>query len=122
MSRPSVLILAPDAGEYPPLLSGLSREGTPLTLATGPDDARAAWAGQPIVPGQPDLVAAALDVFRREPLPADSPLWEAPGVTVTAHVAASSRSPDIARLFEANYNLYLAGSELLYGIDFEKGY
>lgn len=68
------------------------------------------------------LGGAVLDVFRREPLPADSPLWRAPGVTVTAHVAANSWPSDIARLFEANYNLYLAGSKLNYEIDFEKGY
>ena len=313
MNLPAVLILAPDAEEYPPLLSGLLREGATLTTATNPWEARAAWAGQPVVLGQPDLVAAALDamaglrwvqstwagvepllrqerrdflltgvkgvfgplmaeyvfaqilaretklvrrrqrqercdwwtapsgtlagrtlgimgtgsigrhiartglafgmrvlgfsrsgaavegfervfsgddlhaflaepdylvsilpdtpatrglldapafgamqphccvvnvgrgslideaallaalsagklggavldVFGQEPLPEDSPLWQAPGVTVTAHVAASSLPADIARIFEANYNRYLAGTKLRYGIDFEKGY
>jgi phosphoglycerate dehydrogenase-like enzyme len=313
MTRPSVLILAPDAEEYPPLLDGLVRKGTQLTTAASSEEARAAWAGQTVVLGQPDLVAAALDamaglrwvqstwagveallrqgrrdfrltgvkgvfgplmaeyvfahllahetklvqrhrhqgqrnwwtepsgtlagktlgimgtgsigchiartgkafgmrvlgfsrsgaaadgfervfggdeffdflaepdylvgvlpgtpateglldasafsamrpdccvvnvgrgslideaallaalnsgklggavldVFRHEPLPVDSPLWRASGVTVTAHVAADSRPTDIARIFEANYNRYLAGSTLRYEIDFEKGY
>ena len=33
------------------------------------------------------IVGAALDVFQVEPLPADHPLWTAPGVLITPHVA-----------------------------------
>jgi phosphoglycerate dehydrogenase-like enzyme len=69
-----------------------------------------------------ELGGAALDVFRREPLPAASPLWTAPGVTVTAHVAAHSWPADIARIFADNYNRYVTGATLRYRVDFERGY
>jgi len=69
-----------------------------------------------------DLAGAVLDVFQQEPLPADSPLWDAPGLTVTAHIAAKSHPPDIARIFIENYNLYVAGEPLNYPIDFARGY
>jgi len=34
------------------------------------------------------LAGAALDVFETEPLPGDHPLWDAPGMMITPHVAA----------------------------------
>jgi len=34
------------------------------------------------------IAGAALDVFQEEPLPAEHPLWDAPGMIVTPHVAA----------------------------------
>jgi phosphoglycerate dehydrogenase-like enzyme len=37
------------------------------------------------------LRGAGLDVFAREPLPADSPLWRFPNVLITPHVSAVSR-------------------------------
>jgi phosphoglycerate dehydrogenase-like enzyme len=69
-----------------------------------------------------DLAGAVLDVFGREPLPADSPLWDAPGLTVTAHVSGRSRPRDIARIFVENYNRFQAGEPLHDPIDFEQGY
>jgi len=69
-----------------------------------------------------EIAGAVLDVFREEPLPNDSPLWDAPGLTVTAHVAAKSYPQEIARIFVDNYNRFVAGEPLLYPIDFERGY
>lgn len=37
-----------------------------------------------------ELAGAALDVVRTEPLPADSPLWDVPGLLLTGHSAALS--------------------------------
>jgi len=69
-----------------------------------------------------DLAGAVLDVFGQEPLPPGSPLWQAPGLTVTAHVAAKSMPQEIARIFIGNYSRFLAGEALQHPIDFERGY
>ena len=69
-----------------------------------------------------ELSGAVLDVFQDEPLPQESPLWNAPGLIVTAHVAAKSWPEDIARIFIENYRRFVAGEPLKYRIDFEKGY
>jgi len=68
------------------------------------------------------IAGAVLDVFQQEPLPADSALWSAPGLTITGHIAAVSRPDDIAGLFLQNYERYCSGQALLHTIDFDKGY
>lgn len=68
------------------------------------------------------LGGAVLDVFSEEPLPADSPLWNAPETLVTAHVAAKSRPADIAKIFVENYRRLVAGKTLNYLVDFDLGY
>jgi phosphoglycerate dehydrogenase-like enzyme len=69
-----------------------------------------------------ELSGAALDVFDSEPLPEDSPLWNAPGLIITAHVAATSWPKDIAGIFSENYRRYVEGEPLKYQVDFERGY
>ena len=69
-----------------------------------------------------ELVGGVLDVFEREPLPEDSPLWAAPGLVVTGHVAAKSWPEDIARIFRENYRRYCGGKPLKYRVDLERGY
>ncbi len=39
-------------------------------------------------------IRAALDVTEVEPLPADSPLWSAPGVIITPHIASNAEGKD----------------------------
>jgi phosphoglycerate dehydrogenase-like enzyme len=68
------------------------------------------------------LSGAVLDVFEREPLEPESPLWDAPNLLVTGHVAAQSAPQDIARIFSENYRSYVADEPLRYRIDLEKGY
>ncbi len=70
------------------------------------------------------LAGAALDVFAREPLPPDSPLWREPRLLMTAHVAGNSllyeeRAVD---LFLDNLRRYLDGQPLLNVYDPDRGY
>jgi phosphoglycerate dehydrogenase-like enzyme len=57
------------------------------------------------------LGGAALDVVGTEPLPADSPLWDQPGVILTPHIAGA-RPLGADELIEHNARAYLAGAEL----------
>ncbi|MBB6390124.1 2-hydroxyacid dehydrogenase [Microbacterium thalassium] len=58
---------------------------------------------------------AALDVTDPEPLPADHPLWSAPGAVIAPHVggASSAMRPRIARLVRRQIERMLAGEEPL---------
>lgn len=67
---------------------------------------------------------AVLDVFDREPLPADSPIWDAPNLIVTPHVSCDV--PDYAqrvldRWFD-NFGRLLQGAPLANIVDRERGY
>ena len=68
------------------------------------------------------LAGAALDVFDQEPVPQDSPLWDTPGLSITAHVAAISHSQLIVPIFIDNYRRYRRKQALKYIIDFDVGY
>jgi phosphoglycerate dehydrogenase-like enzyme len=61
------------------------------------------------------LAGAALDVTAKEPLPADSPLWEMENVIISPHTAALSwhENERIVELFSENLRRYLRGDELL---------
>lgn len=68
------------------------------------------------------LKGAALDVFESEPLPADSPLWSHPAVTVTPHNAAMSEPEAIATLIAAQIRRMQAGEPLEHMVDPTRGY
>ena len=68
------------------------------------------------------LAAAVLDVFEKEPIPADHPFWDTPNLYMTYHTSAISYPDDITKLFVENYHLYTQGKPMKYVVDFEKGY
>jgi phosphoglycerate dehydrogenase-like enzyme len=70
------------------------------------------------------LAAAALDVFEREPLPPDSPLWELPNVIVSPHLAGDFAGfrEAIVELFVQNLERYLTGLPLENVVDKQRGY
>jgi phosphoglycerate dehydrogenase-like enzyme len=68
------------------------------------------------------LAGAALDVFDEEPVPPDSPLWDTPNLTMTAHIAAISHPLLIVPVFIDNHSRYVRGQALKHVVDFDKGY
>ncbi len=68
------------------------------------------------------LSGAALDVQRREPMPADDALWDVPGITITPHIGAQSSVQTIAAQFGEGLEALRTGSPLPHLVDREAGY
>jgi glyoxylate/hydroxypyruvate reductase A len=70
------------------------------------------------------LQGAALDVFQREPLPPESPLWDLPNVFVSPHSASTvaEENTRITDLFCTNLRRYLDDEPLLNLFDREQRY
>lgn len=68
------------------------------------------------------LGAAVLDVFHQEPLPASSPFWLHPKVSITPHNAADSDPEVISDGIAAQILDYEAGKPLRNVVDRSKGY
>lgn len=70
------------------------------------------------------LDGATLDVFATEPLPQDSPFWDAPGVVVSPHMSGDvvGWRDTLAEQFVANARRWLAGEPLENVVDKERGY
>jgi D-2-hydroxyacid dehydrogenase (NADP+) len=70
------------------------------------------------------IAGAGLDVTEREPLPAESPLWNFPNVILSPHVSGGHDDymVNATALFCENLKRYIAGKKLLNVIDKKKGY
>jgi phosphoglycerate dehydrogenase-like enzyme len=72
------------------------------------------------------IAGAALDVFEKEPLPVESPLWDMENVLISPHCTDRTRDPDwldmAMQLFVENFRRYVEGRELLNVIDKKAGY
>jgi phosphoglycerate dehydrogenase-like enzyme len=70
------------------------------------------------------IAGAALDVTDPEPLPEGHPLWSAPNLIITPHVAGRSREAlgRVRALVTENLRRYMAGEPLLSVVNIERGY
>jgi phosphoglycerate dehydrogenase-like enzyme len=72
------------------------------------------------------IAYAGLDVFRTEPLPTNSPLWDLPNVLVAPHSASTAWNENqrITDIFVSNIPLYLDGrfDEMSPVLDKQRGY
>jgi phosphoglycerate dehydrogenase-like enzyme len=70
------------------------------------------------------LAGAVLDVFEREPLPPESPLWDMRNVIVSPHIGGDEADTPraFAEVFKANLHRYLAGEPLENVVDKRLGF
>jgi len=70
------------------------------------------------------LGGAAVDVFAREPLPPDSPLWDAPNLLISPHSVDNVPGWEARAVafFVANFRRYAAGLPLADIVDKRRGY
>ncbi|MDF1793992.1 MAG: glyoxylate/hydroxypyruvate reductase A [Thalassobaculaceae bacterium] len=68
------------------------------------------------------LSAAALDVFRTEPLPADHPFWGDARIYITPHIAAEVNPPTASIVFAENIRRIRAGETPTGLVDLGRGY
>ena len=70
------------------------------------------------------LAGAVLDVFEREPLPPESPLWGLPNVIVSPHIGGDETGTPraFAEAFLANLRRYLVGEPLANVVDKRLGW
>lgn len=69
-----------------------------------------------------ELHGASLDVFRKEPLPADSRFWHHPKVLLTPHTAADSDPATICKYVAGQIERFEVDGRLYNLVDRERGY
>ncbi len=70
------------------------------------------------------LAGAVIDVARSEPLPSDSPLWDAPNLLITPHTSSEFEGwvARAAEMFADNLQRWLDGKALLNRVYSHRGY
>ena len=70
------------------------------------------------------IAGAVLDVYRKEPLPAEHAYWGTAGITVLPHIGGlvANRDEIVAALFADNARRFVAGEPLLELVDRARGY
>jgi phosphoglycerate dehydrogenase-like enzyme len=70
------------------------------------------------------IAGASLDVFEREPLPGESPLWSLENVMITPHISGDLKDyPErVTEIFCENFLWWKAGKPLTRAVDLAKGY
>ena len=68
------------------------------------------------------LKGAMLDVYSREPLPAESPLWAHPRVAMTPHVAAVTRPAEAVAYISHTISEMEKGNAVTGQVDRQRGY
>lgn len=67
-------------------------------------------------------LTAVLDVFEREPLDKENPLWSLPNVYITPHLSGPSKVEEVGRFFIENLRRYEQGIPLHGVVNRERGY
>ncbi|HLI81275.1 MAG TPA: NAD(P)-dependent oxidoreductase, partial [Candidatus Binataceae bacterium] len=70
------------------------------------------------------IAGAGLDVFEKEPLPKESPIWDIESVILTPHMSGANRGylDKACSLFADNLRRFVAGRPLLNVVDLGLGY
>lgn len=71
---------------------------------------------------QGHLASASLDVFETEPLPAEDPLWDAPGLRLTPHVSAVTMIEPAAKQLSASIAALESGQQATGAVSRSNGY
>jgi glyoxylate/hydroxypyruvate reductase A len=111
-----------------PATAGIINRDTLAQLPRGACVINAARGGHVV---DADLIAAldsshvahaTLDVFHREPLPADHPFWRHPRITVTPHVASVTIAETAVQVVHDGIKAVQAGRRPRNTVDLSKGY